>query len=116
MNALANDPLRRALALEGYQEVLTRLQSELDVETLQQVLPDIEVEQAPIVTPEPIIPTLPVNPTETIPLPTLSGLPLDVTVTLVPNVIQTTLPNLPETIPTKLPEIMPTIEIPPLLP
>ena len=116
MNAVASDPIRSALALEGYQEVLTRLQSELDAETLQQVLPGIEVEQESIVTPEQIIPTLPLNPTETTPLPTLPGLPLDATATPGPNGLQTTLPNLPETIATKVPEIITTVEIPPLLP
>ena len=116
MNATASDPIRSALALAGYQEVLTRLQSELDAETLQQLLPDVQEEQAPIVTPEQIIPTLPVSPTETLPLPTLPGLPLEATVTPRPDVIQTTLPDLPETIATQVPEIIPTIEVPPLLP
>jgi hypothetical protein len=112
LNAVAHDPLLSALALEGYQEVLTRLEAELDAETLEQILPRIEVEQQPIETPEQLVPTLPSNPTA-ISIPTLST---EGTVPTPPEVINTPLPVVPEVIPTAPPAIIPTIEIPPLLP
>lgn len=112
MNAVANDPVRSGLALEGYQEVLTRLQSELDEETLEQILPQIGNEQEVIETPEQLIPTLPLNPTATSGPASL----LETTATPQPNAIRTTLPDLPGIDPTVRPEIIPTIEIPPLRP
>ena len=113
MNAVANDPVRSALALEGYQEVLARLQAELDAETLEGLLPQLETEQAPTQIPEQLIPTVPLDPTGTSILP---ALPLEITATPRPDNTQIPLPNPPEIIPTTRPEILPTIEIPPLLP
>ena len=107
LNAVANDPVRRALALEGYEEVLVRLQAELDAQTLEQILPQIELGSEPIPSPDPSIPVLPLNPTETI----LPALPSNATATSQPAVINTPLPDLPEIIPTVLPEILPTVEI-----
>jgi hypothetical protein len=113
LNAVADDPLRRALALAGYHEVLTRLQSELDPETLEQILPPIDVEQAPIdVAPEPIETTLPSDPTA-VSIPTL---PTEGVVPTQLEVIDTPLPSVPEVIRTARPEVIPTIEVPPLLP
>ena len=43
INATANDPKRRAQALEGYRAVKIRLQLELDDETLDRILPPIDV-------------------------------------------------------------------------
>jgi hypothetical protein len=107
MNAVANDPVRSALALEGYQEVLTRLQAELDVEMLEQILPQLEIEQEPVENPEQLIPTLPVSPAGT----SIPGLPLDATAR--PNITTNTpLPGLPTILPTERPQIIPTIEIP----
>lgn len=115
LNAVADDPVRSALAWQGYQEVLIRLQSELDAETLEQLLPPIEVDEEPVETPEELIPTVPVNPTIT----SLPALPLGATATPRPIATQTPLPNLPNVVPvvpTVQPEVIPTIDIPPLLP
>jgi hypothetical protein len=113
LNAVAGDPLRSALALAAYQEVLTRLQSELDAETLEQILPSIDVEPEPIETPEGLVPTLlPSNPTA-VSIPTL---PTERVVPTQLEIINTPLPSVPEVIRTARPEIVPTIEIPPLLP
>ena len=100
MNALADDPIRKALALEGYQEVLTRLEAELDAETLKQILPVIEVEQQSIEdSVQPI----------TTPLP-------GVTVTPQPASTDALLPTLPNIPPTSIPKVIPTIQIPPSIP
>lgn len=48
MNRVANDPILRAMALEGYREVVSRLQSELGPEALKQILPIFEFELEPI--------------------------------------------------------------------
>lgn len=119
MNAVTNDPVRSALALEGYLEVLIRLQSELNAETLEQLLPQIEIEQEPIENPEQLIPTLSEG-TET-PLPNLPGnnptvVPeiaptFEIPPTAVPNIIPTT-----EILPTSPSDILPTAQIPPVLP
>ena len=58
INATSNDPKRRAQALEGYRQVKIRLQSELDDETLDIILPPIEMmdypdAQSPTTTPVP---------------------------------------------------------------
>jgi len=96
MNAVADDPIRMAEAWKGYQEVRTRLESELDAETLEQILPVIEVEQEPVDEP-----TLPIIPT---PL-------LNITVTPQPESTALPLPTI--SIPaTSLPKIEPTIQIP----
>lgn len=110
LNAVAYDPVRSALALEGYQEVLTRLQSELDAETLEQILPQIELEHQPIETPEQVIPILPVKPTVT----SIPALPLDATATSQrpADTTNTALPSLPAILPTEPPQIIPTIEMP----
>lgn len=42
MNAVADDPVRKAQALENYLEVVNRLEGELDAEVLHQILPIIE--------------------------------------------------------------------------
>ena len=107
MHAVANDPVRSALALEGYQEVLTRLQAELDAETLEQILPQLEIEQEPIENPEQLIPTLPVSPTGT----SIPALPLDATARP-NNTTNTLVPSLPVIFPTERPQIIPTVEIP----
>jgi hypothetical protein len=113
LNAVANDPLLHALALAGYHEALTRLQAELDAQTLEQILPQIDVEQMPIETPEGMVPTLlPSNPTAVF-IPTL---PTEAVVPTQLEVINTPLPSVPEVNRTARPEIVPTIEIPPLLP
>jgi hypothetical protein len=104
MNAVANDPVRSVLALEGYQEVLTRLQSELDAETLKQILPQIEIEQEPIENPDQLIPTLPLNPTS-------PSMPALLPTTLSDNITGGPLPSLPEIVPTEPPQIIPTIQI-----
>ena len=113
MNAVASDPVRSALALEGYQEVLIRLQAEVDAETLEGLLPQLETEQAPAETPEQLIPIVPLNPTGTSIIP---ALPLEITATPRFDTTQIPLPNPPDIVPTTRPEIIPTIEIPPLLP
>jgi hypothetical protein len=123
MNAVANDPVRSALALEGYQEVLTRLQSEVDPETLKQILPRIQIEPEPIENPEQLIPTLPLNPTVT-----SSPALLEATATLrLDNTTNTPLPRILPTeprqlipttqiLPTAVPNIIPTVQVPPLIP
>src|SRR6185436_3599505 len=82
MNAVADDPLRTAEAWRGYQEVRTRLQAELDPETLKQILPVIEIEPQPTESSEPPSPTPLLNATVTpqpespvAPLPTLPNIP-----------------------------------------
>lgn len=64
MNAVADDPARKAQALAGYIEVATRLASELDAERLQEVLPmPVSTEK-----PSPAIPTLtPARPPKILP-------------------------------------------------
>jgi len=123
INAVLNDPVRGALALEGYQEVLIRLQVEFDAETLEQLLPQIEIELEPT---EQLIPTLPLEPNTT----SIPGLPLNATATPQPENMNTRLTELPEILPTisapviptsqrpstEPPNVIPTIEIPPLLP
>lgn len=110
MNAVASDPVRSALALEGYQEVLIRLQAEVDAETLEGLLPQLETEQAPT---EQLIPSVPLNPTGTSIIP---ALPLEITATPRVDTTQIPLPTRPQIIPTTEPDILPTVEIPPLLP
>lgn len=98
MNVFANDSIRRAQALEGYREVVARLESELDAETLKQILPVIEIEQEPIEEPEQPILTPTIAITETSPQqPEGTGIPL---------------PSLPDP-PVSIPKIIPTIQIPP---
>lgn len=97
MNQFADDPVRRAEAMEGYLEVVTRLKSELDAETLKLILPFIETQQEPFdESQQPALtPTVPVTETPTQqPENTLVPMPL-------PN------PDFP------LPKIIPTIQIPP---
>jgi len=113
MNAVINDPALWSLAMEGYQEVLTRLESELDAGTLEQILPQVATEQPPVENLGPLIPTtLPLDSTVT-PIPEL---PLNETTVPAPANTNVPLPSLPNINPTKLPEIIPTIDIPPLLP
>lgn len=97
MNAVANDPLRFALALDGYYEVLARLESELDAETLENILPENipSNDGIPLITP-----TLPVEPTSTV----------EAGGTIEPQV------TAPVSLPTPEPEIIPTIDLPPLPP
>ncbi|KAA0272623.1 MAG: hypothetical protein DPW18_16740 [Chloroflexi bacterium] len=96
INAVADDPVRRAQALEGYLEVLVRLKSELDAETLQQILPAVD----------------PVEPAGQ-PVPT--SLP-DGSRTPQPEAVNTPLPSYPEVVPTNIPNPIPTIVVPPVLP
>ena len=98
MNRFADDPLRRAEALEGYLEVVTRLESELDAETLEGILPIIDLELEPIEESQPPISTPTVPVTET-PTQVSEG-------TAIP------LPPLPSPKP-PVPKIIPTIQIPP---
>ena len=74
INATANDPKRRAEALDGYREVKERLASELDDETLNQIMPSVDaVEESETLTPTPI-PTLTLTPVPTITMtPTFNG-------------------------------------------
>lgn len=96
MNAVADDPIRKAEAWKGYQEVRTRLKGELDAETLEQILPVIEVEQETIDDPvEPVVTPL-LNITVT-PQPQSTVLPVP-TVSIFPS--------------TSLPKIEPTVQIP----
>jgi len=97
MNKFPNDPVRWAEAWEGYLEVVTRLESELDADTLKSILP-IELEQEPIEVPQQPVST-PTVPMIEIPTQTPEG-------TIIP------LPSLPE--PNQpIPRIIPTIQIPP---
>ena len=96
MNAVADDPVRREQALEGYLEVVDRLRSELDAETLEQILPVI----GPVEGIEEEIPA---------PIPTA-------TVTPQPETVETPSLPLPEIVPTETPPIIPTIGLPPLIP
>ena len=91
MNAVSDDPVRFAEALQGYQEVVTRLESELGTETLEQLLPAIEGYQEPGEGSQPLFPIQPQN---------------------------TSLPptGIPEHPPTSIPKIIPTIEIPSPIP
>jgi len=94
MNVVVDDPARRARALEGYHEVVNRLEDEFDAETLDSILPPIDSFDYP----ELVLPTI---------TPTLDGMtpfPED------PEIISTKAPGEP---PTKEPKIIPTIEIPP---
>jgi hypothetical protein len=81
MNAVAEDPVRYARALEGYFEAVDRLRSELDAETLERILSPVmeSIEDAvqPASTPSP-----------------------DATATPPPEIVGTPLPPLPEIIPT----------------
>lgn len=96
MNAVADDPIRKAQALEGYLEAVNRLRSELDAETLEQILPEIDsIEDVEQSTPAP-------SP--------------EATATPQPEIIGTPLPTLPEIVPTEAPQIIPTIVFPPVLP
>lgn len=98
MNKFANDPLRKAEALEGYLEVVTRLQAELDAETLERILPIIEPDQETIDESQQPEPT-----------PTIS---LTETPTQEPEGTAIPLPPLPSPNP-PVPKIIPTIQIPP---
>lgn len=54
LNATADDPERREQALDGYREVVTRLESELDDQTLKQILPPVDpLEDPDLATPAP---------------------------------------------------------------
>lgn len=57
INATANDPKRRAQALEGYHAVKVRLETELDNETLKHILPPIDMldDYSDVMTPTPTI-------------------------------------------------------------
>lgn len=99
MNMFSNDPARRAQALQGYQEVVKRLESELDTETLNRILPLIEITQEPGEASEQ--PSFPPAITET--------------ATQQPEGVVTPLPPLPEP-PVTIPKIIPTIQIPPPIP
>jgi hypothetical protein len=96
MNAVADNPVLKAEAWRGYQEVLTRLESELDAETLEEILPVIEVEQEPVD-----------NPAQPGPTPLLH-------ITVTPQPVSTNLPVPTVAIfpPTSLPTIEPTVLIP----
>ncbi|MBI2330819.1 MAG: hypothetical protein HYU84_01340 [Chloroflexi bacterium] len=95
MNAVADDPVLMAQALENYLEVKTRLEGELDAEVLNQILPDIE----PIGTVVPTETNLPAETSEEdTTLQTDSFLPVS---TEVPGDVR---------------ELIPTIIVPPLLP
>lgn len=98
MNAVSDDPVRKAEALEGYHEVVDRLKSEVDAETLERILPKIEIEPGPEKKPTPVIPT---------PI-------VDITITPHPESTPVPLPAPPKVQPTKSkPKVIPTIEIPP---
>jgi len=93
LNSVAEDPIRRTRALEGYLDVVTRLETELDEETLKRILPVIPaIEDSRQPTPVPAVPSAPEG--THAPEPT----------------------TLPEPTPTVLPEIIPTIQFPPLVP
>jgi hypothetical protein len=96
MNMFANDPTRWAQALAGYLEVVTRLESELDAETLKLILPVIEFTQEPVEASEQSILT-----------PTVTE-----TATQQPEGATTPVPPLPEPS-ASIPKIIPTIQIPP---
>lgn len=96
MNALADDPVRRERALEGYLEVVERLRSELDAETLEQILPVI----GPVEGTREAVP---------VPSPAATGTPQ-------PETVNTPSLPLPEVVPTEAPPIIPTIVLPPPLP
>jgi len=98
MNVVANDPIRMARALEGYYEVVARLESEFDAETLESILPPLD----PFASPEQVIPTL--TPTLNV---SATPHPRD------PEIIPTTLPG---NLPPNPPKIIPTIEVPPPIP
>lgn len=89
LNVVADDPRLRAQALEGYHEVVTRLESELDAQTLERILPVMDpLEDSEQPTP------IPTNPSAT-------------------ESSNTTEPSaLPERIQTVIPEIIPTIQLP----
>lgn len=96
LNSVSEDPVRREQALEGYLEVVTRLETELDEETLKRILPVIDPleDSEQLTTPAPTDPSAP-----------------EATRTPEPATV-------PEPTPTILPEIIPTIPfpLPPLLP
>lgn len=93
LNEVADDPILHARALEGYFEVLTRLETELDEETLERILPVIDpLEDSEQPTPMPTDP----------PAPEGTHMPEPTTV--------------PEPIQTVVPKIIPTIQFPPLVP
>jgi hypothetical protein len=104
MNVTVDDPLRRAQALEGYQEVRTRLESEMDAETLKSILPPVDAFDYP----QPF----------TTPTPTTGETATPFTED--PEIVGTSVPanhptKGPGTHPTKPPKIIPTIKIPPPL-
>jgi hypothetical protein len=101
MNAVSEDPVRKAEALEGYWDVVTRLESELDAETLKNILPVVDVEQSPLKDSKD---------DSKLPAPTPTSMPTPVsaeTAIQQTEIIETPLPQLPE--------IIPTIEIPSLI-
>jgi len=88
-NSVADDPDRRTQALEGYLEVVTRLETEVDAETLKNILPavpSVDGSQQPAPSPTDSSSDENVEP----PAPTA----------------------LPELIPTLIPEVIPTIQFP----
>jgi len=103
MNKTADDPGRRAQALEGYREVTTRLESELDKETLDRILPPIDSfdDLSGLFTPVP-------GSDED------KGKDKDKDKTKTPHGKdpKATPPSMPKN-PTKQPKIIPTIEVPP---
>lgn len=98
MNAVSDDPARKTQALKGYQEVVDRLKSEVDANTLERILPKIEVEHKPTPESMPSVPSPIVN----------------VTATPQPESTPTQLSDFPQVHPTvSKPKLIPTIEIPP---
>lgn len=94
LNAVADDPVLRAQALEGYLEVVTRLETEIDAETLERILPVIDpLEDSEPPTPMPTDPSAP----EATPMPEPATLP-EPTQTILPE-------NIP-TIPFPLPPLL----------
>jgi hypothetical protein len=112
INVVSNDPVRRARALKGYQEVVTRLEAEVDAKILESILPPVDSFDFP----EQVLPT---------PMPTLedsTATPYpegpEIIPTITPGILSTKLPNIvptnaPGILSTKLPKLIPTIEIPP---
>jgi len=94
LNATANDPTRRAQALEGYREVRERLKSEIDAETLENILPSADSFD---------------NPDLLTPSPNSNGNGNGTPHTKEPKPTHQTVPIGP----TKKPKLIPTIEVPP---
>lgn len=92
MNVTVNNPAHWSRALEGYKEVRTRLESELDSQTLESILPPIDSFYYP---------------EQATPIPAESATPFIED----PEIVATSVP--PDKQPTKKPKIVPTINIPP---